>query len=274
MTTPPDRQTSIASVLTTEIRFGRADLHVETDRGEGANDLPSILERIERRAELDIVAIADRDRIESGLEARAIAERDHLGFEVVPGLLVTTADGPLLGLWLDQVIAPGRAAAETVATIHEHGGLAIIVHPFARWRRSIGQRVVEHLLASEDRSVHPDAIQITSGSGRASAGAGRALELNASRYHLPEIGASNAVFAERIASAYTLFPGTLRRGERSSELRTAIENGTARASRGRRAPLRRLGWRRVAEQRTREVRFASRRTVPSWLDRLTTGGSR
>ena len=234
MITARDTRPSIASVLTTEIRFGRADLHVETNRGEGEADLTTLLERIERRAELDIVAIADRDRIDSALEAREIAARDRLSFEVVPGLVVTTSDGPILGLWLEQRVAPGDPAAATIAASHEAGGVAIVLYPFARWRRSIGRRILERLIADEDRAVRPDAIQITSGSSRAASGTDRALELNARRYHLPEIGASNAVFAERVASAYTLFPGTLRPERRAAELRTAIEVGTTRASRGRR----------------------------------------
>jgi predicted metal-dependent phosphoesterase TrpH len=274
MTTPPDRRPSIASLLTTDIRFGRADLHVETNRGEGESDLSEILERIERRAELDVVAIADRDRIDSALDARERVVRDGLGFEVVPGLLVTTLDGPLLALWIDEPVKAEQPAGDTIADIHARGGVAVVVHPFARWRRSVGRRVIEQLLASEDRAVHPDAIQIASGSARASSGADRALELNASRYHLPEVGASNAVFAERVASAYTLFPGTLRPGSRAAELRTSIEAGTTRASHGRRASLRQLGWRRIAAQRTREARFASRRTMPQWLASLAPGGTR
>ena len=274
MTTHHDRQPSVASLLTAEIRFGRADLHVETDRGEGAADLRAILERIERRAELDVVAIADRDRIDSSLEARDVVARDGLGFEVVPGMVVTTSDGPLLALWLENPIAAGQTAAATIEAIHHGGGLAIVLHPFARWRRSLNQRVFEQLLANDNQATHPDAIQLTSGSSRASSGADRALELNASHYHLAEVGASNAVFAERVASTYTRFPGTLRPGERAAELRAAISISATRASRGRRTPLRQLGWRQVVEQRTREARFASRRTVPRWLGRLATGGSR
>ena len=275
MTTPPRERPAIASLLsTTDIRFGRADLHVETNRGEGAGDLPAVLERIERRAELDVVSIADRDRIESSLEARELAARDRLGFEVVPGLLVTTADGPLLALWVEQAPNAARPLAETVSAIHELGGLAIVPYPFARWRRSIGRRALEQLLRSGDDSVHPDAIQLTTGSVRAGSGADRAFELNAIRYHLPEIGASNAVFAERVASAYTLFPGTLRPGRRAAELRGAIEAGTARASQGWRTPFRQLGWRKLMEQRTRELGFASRRVFSPLRDRLAAGGRR
>lgn len=275
MTTPRRSRPSVASLLsTTDIRFGRADLHVETNRGEGAGDLPAILERIERRADLDVVAIADRDRIESSLEAQELVARDGLGFEVVPGLLLTTADGALLALWIDQAPASARPLDETVNAIHDLGGLAIVPYPFARWRRSIGRRTLEGLLRSDDRSVHPDAIQLTTGSVRAGSGAERAFELNASSYHLAEIGASNAVFAERVASAYTLFPGTLRLGRRAAELRDAIEAGTARASKGRSPSFRQLGWRQLVEQRTRELGFASRRAFSPLRDRLAAGGRR
>lgn len=268
MPTASQVRPSLAPHLSTDIRFGRADLHVETDRGEGEASLGTILQRIERRAELDVVAIADRDRIDSSLEAREIVAREELGFEAVPGLLVTSAEGPILALWIESPVDPGLSAPATVAAIHDLGGVAIVVHPFARWRRSIDRRMLERLLANDDTATHPDVIQLTSGSARASSGGQQALELNATRFHLAEVGASNAVFAERVASAYTIFPGTLRPGTRSTELRAAIEAGTTRAMRGRRVPLRHLGWRRVAEQRSREAGFASRRTFAPLLGRF------
>jgi predicted metal-dependent phosphoesterase TrpH len=274
MTTDAGERPSIASLLTTEIRFGRADLRVETNRGEGAAEIASILARIERRAELDVVAIADRDQLESSLEARGIVAREGYGFEVVTGVLVTSSDGPLLGLWLESPVAPGQPADDTIRAIHEGGGVAVIPHPFARWRQSLGRRVLEQLLESDDRAARPDAIQLTSGSARADSGSDQALERNASSYHLAEVGASDAVFEERVATAYTLFPGRLRPGERALELRRAIEMGTTRATRGERTPLRRLGWRRVAEQRTRELRFASARRLSPLIERLSSGGSR
>jgi predicted metal-dependent phosphoesterase TrpH len=277
----------MATLLTTEIRFGRADLHVQTSRGEGSSDARSIFDRIERRDELDVVVIADRDCIEGALEARAVHAAGDYGFEFVSGLVVTSADGPVLGLWIDEPIASGGSLGETVAAIHAVDGVAVVLHPFARLMRSVGRGPLERVLAGHEQGSIaggargaegcPDAIQVASGSSREAAGSRKALELNAMRWHLPEVGASGAVFEERVASAYTLFPGTLRPGARAAELRRAIGAGTTAAVAVPRVPLRRVGVRRVVEQRGRELRFGWGRTVGPVLrplmSRLPIGGS-
>jgi len=263
----------MATLLTDEIRFGRADLHVQTSLGEGAADPRTIFDRIERRDDLDVVAIADRDCIDGALEARAVHAAGGYSFEFVPGLLVTSADGPVLGLWVDAPIDSGASLGETVAAIHAMDGIAVVPRPFARLMRSVGRTALERVLAGHSSESCPDAIQVASGSGRASAGSQKALELNATRWHLPEVGASGAVFEERVASAYTLFPGTLRPGARAAELRRAIAAGTTAAGAVPRVPARRLGLRRVAEQRSRELRYGWERTVGPMLERLPIGGS-
>ena len=263
----------MAALLTEEIRFGRADLHVQTSRGEGASEARAIFDRIERRDELDVVVVADRDCIEGALEARAVHVAGDYGFEFVPGLVVTSADGPVLALWVDDPIASGGSLGETVAAIHAVDGVAVVPHPFARLMRSVSRGALERVLAGHEGASRPDAIQVASGSGRASAGSGKALELNATRWHLSEVGASGAVFEEQVASAYTLFPGTLRPGARAAELRRAIAAGTTAAMADPGVPVRRLGLRRVAEQRGRELRYGWRRAVGSVLDRLSLGGA-
>lgn len=266
----------MAELLTEGVRFGRADLHVQTSRGEGASEARAVFDRIERRDELDVVVVADRDCIEGALEAREVHAAGGYGFEFVPGLLVTSADGPVLGLWVDTPIDSGVSLGETVAAIHVVDGIAVVPHPFARLMRSVGRGALERVLAGAEPEACPDAIQVASGSGRASAGSRKALELNATRWHLPEVGASGAVFEERVASAYTLFPGTLRPGARAAELRRAIAAGTTAAVAVPRVPVRRLGLRRVAEQRSRELRYGWERTVGPALkplvDRLPIGG--
>ena len=265
----------MAALLTEEIRFGRADLHVQTSRGEGASEARAIFDRIERRDELDVVVVADRDCIEGALEARAVHVAGDYGFEFVPGLVVTSADGPVLALWVDDPIASGGSLGETVAAIHAVDGVAVVPHPFARLMRSVSRGALERVLhdGHAGSAGRPDAIQVASGSGRASAGSGKALELNAARWQLSEVGGSGAVFEKQVASAYTLFPGTLRPGARAAELRRAIAAGTTAAMADPRVPLRQVGLRRVAEQRGRELRYGWGRAVGPVLDRLSLGGA-
>ena len=210
-----------------------------------------------------MVVIADRDRIDSSLEAREIVAREHLEFETVSGLLVTRTEGPIPALWVEAPIDARQSSAATIAAIHDASALAIIVHPFAHWQRSINRRMLERLLANDDTATHPDAIQLTSGSARASSGRQLALELNATGFHLAEVCASNAVFTERVGSAYTIFRHALLPGSRAGE------QGVAQ-----RYTVRHLGWHRVAEQHSREAGFVSRRTFAPLLGRFASGGSR
>jgi len=264
----------MATLLTEEIRFGRADLHLLSSRGKGSSNARSIFDRIERRDELDVVVIADRDCIEGTLEAREVHAASGYGFEFVSGLVVTSADGPVLELWLDEPIASEGSLGETVAAIHAVHDVAVVPHPFAQLMRSVGPDALEQVLHNADVGRRPNAIQVASGSGRASAGSEKALELNGAQWQLSEVGGSGAVFEEQVASAYTLFPGTLRSGARAAELRGAIAAGTTAVVAVPRVPVRRLGLRRVLEQRSRELRYGWGPTVGPVLDRLPLGGSR
>ena len=152
----------------------------------------------------------------------------------------------------DLVCVGGFACADepggtTVEAIHAVDRVAMVAHPFARLMRSVSQFTLERLLAGHERERCPDAIQVARGSGRASAGNSKALELNATGWHLSAVRVSGAVFEEQLASAYTLFPVTLRPGARAAELR------------------------RVAEQRGRELRYGWGRAVCPVLDRLSLG---
>lgn len=82
-------------------------------------------------AGLDLIAITDHDTMAS---AREVVERgEAAGLAVVPGQEVTTswpAQTHILGWFLEKPIKRGMSVADTVAAIHDQGGLVIIPHPF------------------------------------------------------------------------------------------------------------------------------------------------
>ena len=80
---------------------------------------------------LNLIAVTDHDTMASVNEVR---ERGvAAGLTVVPGQEVTTG-GPaqthLLGWFLEKPVKRGMSLEDTVAAIHEAGGLAIVPHPF------------------------------------------------------------------------------------------------------------------------------------------------
>jgi len=53
---------------------------------------------------------------------------------------VKSADGDLIGLFLERPVPPGLSAAETAAAIHDQGGIVCLPHPFDGFRHSGGSR--------------------------------------------------------------------------------------------------------------------------------------
>ena len=110
--------------------YGRADLHVHTVWSDGAQRPEVIVEAAHDR-QVDVVAITDHDEIRGALRARDWArEHPELGVDVVVGEEISTLNGHLLGLFLEECVPPGLSALDTISEIHAQGGLAVAAHPF------------------------------------------------------------------------------------------------------------------------------------------------
>ena len=232
-------------------RFGAADLHLHTSHGDGMVDAPALLDHIESRTDLDVIAITDHDDIRGALIAREHHAAGSYRFELVTGLELTTRSGHLLALYVDVPLAPLRPLAETIAAIHRAGGLAVIPHPMSYLTRSIGQRALESVLALHDPEVTPDAIELANPSPAGRVTAQKATRLNREQYHLAETGSSDTHFPEEAGTARTLFPGHNVDGHGAQALRDAIRARTTRALMLQPVSLRSIGLRRLAAQQVR-----------------------
>src|SRR5262245_31403337 len=110
---------------------GSADLHIHTRHGDGMATVAEVLARVEEAATLDVIAITEHDTMRASDEARELCARSGFRFDVVPGMEVTTLDGHLLALFIDEPVASFRRIEETLAAIHAQGGLAIVPHPLS-----------------------------------------------------------------------------------------------------------------------------------------------
>ena len=110
-------------------RLGRADLHIHTLASDGTAGVLEILDHVERNTGLDVIAITDHERVDAAIAARAMAQDHGVRFEVIVGEEVTTRGGHLLALFIDQPIKPLRSLRETIARVHDQGGIAIPAHP-------------------------------------------------------------------------------------------------------------------------------------------------
>ena len=107
-----------------------ADPHCHTLASDGMVT-PAELVDAAVKARVDLIAVTDHDSMASVKEV--VQRGESAGIAVVPGEEITTswpAQTHILGWYLEKQVRSGMSLTDTVAAIHDQGGLAIIPHPF------------------------------------------------------------------------------------------------------------------------------------------------
>src|SRR5262249_30003080 len=146
-----------------QARQGMADIHIHTTYSDGIGTVEEVLAHVDGVTTLDVIAITDHDTIEGALRARDLAARSGYRFEVIVGEEISTREGHLLALFLEQPIAPDQSIERSIELVRAQGGLAVVAHPFNRvFRHSVQRSVMNRLLRQPE--VHPDGIETLNGS--------------------------------------------------------------------------------------------------------------
>jgi predicted metal-dependent phosphoesterase TrpH len=199
--------------------LGRADLHLHTLASDGLVGPAQLVDFVEHATDLDVIAITDHDEVSSAFEAHEWATRHEYRVRVIRGVEVTTLDGHLLALFVDERPPALRSAVYTAEWVRAHGGLCIAPHPFTRWTHSLQSRSLSMLVEAGLLA----AVEVLNASLAGRASRPRALAL-AEQHRLASIGSSDGHMISMVGLARTRFPG------RSPEdLRRAIERGTTQA---------------------------------------------
>ena len=186
--------------------LGKADLHIHTAWGDGLDSAEAIVDWVEARTDLDLIAITDHDEVEAGLRARDYAARRGYRIGVVPGVEITTRGGHLLALDVDRPFRMLRPLAETADEVRAAGGVCIVPHPYSWLTTSIGERGLRRLLPAGSPPKIAG-IELWNPSLAGKVAHERARVANALRLGLAELGGSDAHALAFIGSAYTTFPG-------------------------------------------------------------------
>jgi predicted metal-dependent phosphoesterase TrpH len=196
--------------------LGLADVHMHTSYSDGSGSVEEVLRFVQQRTHLDVIAIADHDTIDGALRARDVAMQGDYRFEVIVGQEVSTREGHLLALFLEERIAPDQSIERSIEQVHAQGGLAIVAHPFNRvFRHSVQRSVMNRLLRQPE--VHPDGIETLNGSFAGIGSSRLAMALARSVYHWAETGGSDAHTPTAVGCARTVFTGRT-----AADLRQAI----------------------------------------------------
>jgi predicted metal-dependent phosphoesterase TrpH len=167
----------------------KIDLHVHTCYSYDSVIKPEELVFYAKKRELDGIAITDHDVIEGALKMARTAD-----FLVIAGIEVTSLNGHIVGLNIEEQIPSKLSVEETVDKIHAAGGIAVACHPSAFFKESLGKRT----------SARFDAVEVINSSAipfKRSVKQGRKL---ASILGVAKVAGSDAHYGPEIGCAYTV----------------------------------------------------------------------
>ncbi|MDR0524006.1 MAG: CehA/McbA family metallohydrolase [Candidatus Methanoplasma sp.] len=169
----------------------KADLHIHSvhSLNDGESPIGDIVEAA-LRAGLGCIAVTDHNSFESWRElsgeTRVIA---------VPGIEVSSRDGHILAYGVDGDIPRGMSAEETIAAIHEAGGVAFAAHPY-RWWSGLG----------EEKAANSGFDGIEAMNARSTRSGNRRAAGLAARLGKPVSAGSDAHRADRVGKCYVDIP--------------------------------------------------------------------
>ena len=218
-----------------------ADLHVHTScSGDGESKVEDVIAAA-RAAGLDAIALTDHDTTE-GCRIAAGIPSDIL---IIPGVEVSTRQGHMLALGVCGPVPKGLDVLETIDLVHSMGGVAILPHPFHRYRHGVALKLKEALEAA-------DAIEVFN-SRYILGGANRKAYRYARRLGKPMVAGSDAHNCRYIGYGRTLIDAELS----VAGVLEAIRTGKTRPI-GKRTPVRtytkqslRNSWRKLKGRITR-----------------------
>jgi len=141
---------------------------------------------------LDYIAVTDHNRIDFAQELH-----QELGNKIIIGEEIMTAEGELIGLFLDYLVEPDMTAYDTVQAIHAQGGLVYVPHPFETVRQGI------QLEALDGVAKYVDIVEGHNGRAVFQNKSPRALAW-AKTHQKPVAAASDAHGARGVGYTYTI----------------------------------------------------------------------
>lgn len=168
----------------------RFEFHVHSNHSkDGIDSVEKILKRAIGLG-LNGIAITDHDTLSGAMEAMEIVEKQNLSILIIPGIEVSTREGHLIVLGIEEDIPRMLPVNETIRIAREMNGLIVAPHPRALFRNSL----------KDLESLDIDAIEIFNPKPFANT---KFAEQIARKYSLPVIAGSDAHCAELIGYAVT-----------------------------------------------------------------------
>jgi predicted metal-dependent phosphoesterase TrpH len=173
----------------------KIDIHVHTHYSYDSLIKPEELIFYAKKRGLDAVAITDHDRIDGALK---IAKETD--FTIIPGIEVTSLNGHVLGLNVQEQIPQRLNVDETIEKIHDAGGIAVACHPVTFFKMSLGKQTDSKF----------DAVEVINSSAFPFGYSVKYSQRIAFRLGIARVAGSDAHYAPEIGCAYTMVDAELK----------------------------------------------------------------
>ena len=118
----------------------KVDLHTHSVASRDGGIRPQQYMKVLQEGKLDCIAITDHNATELALRLQ-----HDLGERIIVGEEISTGQGEIIGLFLQETIKPGQSAQATAQRIKDQGGLVYIPHPFETLRAGITEATLERI---------------------------------------------------------------------------------------------------------------------------------
>lgn len=169
-----------------------SDLHVHSRASvDGRSSVAALIEAARQRG-LSAITVSDHDL--------CTPPGSDPGILLIPGAEITTANGHILGLFLEkpidfEALGPYPAPEKAIEEIHACGGLAVLAHPFAPVK----------LTEDEILALDFDAIETANARAMLKPGANEKARQLSQKLSLPGTGGSDAHCAKELGGCVTEF---------------------------------------------------------------------
>ncbi|MDI6721681.1 MAG: CehA/McbA family metallohydrolase, partial [Candidatus Aenigmarchaeota archaeon] len=174
----------------------RMELHCHTTYSHGTKvyydgiNTPEEIVAGAKAKGLDAMVITDHNTMFGVNEAIKYAKKYDI--LVIKGEEISTRDGDILALGIQEVISPKMSGEETVDKIHEQGGVAVSAHPFAIKEIGLGEKAVICDATEVFNSLSVDRL------------ANRRAYIFSRKMHLSMVAGSDAHCVEMLGNAVTI----------------------------------------------------------------------
>mgnify|MGYP002762159292 FL=1 len=193
--------------------MNRYDLQVHTDASPCSRASPADVVDTAVNAGLDGIAITNHDTLAGYDEVAALAPAD---LTVIPGVEVTTTQGHLLALYVNAE-PPQTNPITVIEHIHEQDGVAVLSHPFDRFRDYYDTNL-------EAIASRVDGVEVQNSRCLLPRFNRRAREY-ATQHDLAVTGGSDAHFPMEVGRSTTVCDSPLREAIESTATQTAGRGG-------------------------------------------------